>query len=154
MFSLPLLKEMPNANPFREANRIYKLPFAVPIKLVTSWGLEVSLIFQAGRWVLDLHQRWLEQRQRVLFPCPQAAAGRQAVLPAQNMGSPPCLAWSQLGSEEDQTVPASGVDLLEVAGGACGALGGTPVPSPGSAVTRAAMVCGNILGECPHGYWD
>lgn len=79
---------MPNANPFREANRIYKLPFPVTINLVTSRGLGVSLIFQAVSWVLDLHQRWLEQRQGVLFPCPQAGS---AACPKHSQFSLPWL---------------------------------------------------------------
>lgn len=86
---------------FREATRIYKLPFAVPIKAVTSRGLGVSLIFQTGSWVLDLQQRWPEQRQRVLFPCPELAAGRQAEPPAQNTCSPalPGASWEVEGNK-------------------------------------------------------
>jgi len=83
---------MPNANPFREANRIYKLPFAVPVKPVASQGLRVPLIFQAGSWVLDWPRRLTEQRQRVLFSCPELwQAGRQAGLPAQNTPALPSL---------------------------------------------------------------
>lgn len=147
---------MPNANPFREVNRIYKLPFAVPIKLVTSWGLGVSLIFQAGSWALDLQQRPPEQRQRVLFPCPELAAGRRAVLPAQNTCSPalPGASWEVEGNK-----------LFRLRELICWRWRGRPVeprevPSPGSAVTgpcrelpadspaesSAAMVCGSIPG--------
>lgn len=40
---------MPNANAFREVNRIYKLPFAVPITLVTSWSFSHFPGWGAGR---------------------------------------------------------------------------------------------------------
>lgn len=77
------------------------------------------------------------------------------MLPAQNTASSLYLGWSQLGSEGEQTVPASGVDLLEVAGEAHGALGGTPVPSPGSAVTwlwsELPQSAGTSLGRAPVG---
>lgn len=143
---------MPNANPFRDANRIYKLPFAVPIKPVTSQGLGVPLLFQTGSWVL--------------LPCSGAcrSSGRgcssparswpQAALPAQETRSSPCPepAGKWTGTNWQGSPSSSGGGSRggprSPARGGCSCL---PAPPPGcarrlTAGSSVTMAHGTILG--------